>query len=412
MIARFLFVLLLAASTGNAQSTIGLIAHYPFDSTLADLTGNTANNGIPSGSPNIQACGPIGNALVLNSDPDQITFLGQVNDEFDTEDFTLGFYFKPKDSGTQYLISKRSDDCDNLDNVFFIRYAPLGDQRGTVNVVMRETADIAISMIHTIDNGACWQHLVLVREKNKVKLYINGEFVQEAGTDERIDIFNAGNLVLGGNECKDRSRERNFNGFIDDMRVYNRALDDDEIEGLYFRPDRIATSDTIVFLGNSVNIQLSKTCANRFLWSPSEDLDRDDIPDPVITPQSGGTFVYNLQFSDVLNVCTANDSITIRVINPSELDCTQVFLPKAFTPNLDGLNDQFGISNPFAIQDLIAFEIFDRWGNRVFFTEDPFIKWDGNYLGVEVNPGIMLYRIQFRCNGEEKLKVGNFAIIK
>ena len=412
MIFRCFTLLMFVCSMLDAQTTTGLMAYYPFDSTLADLTGNTANNGIPNGAPGIQACGPVGNALVLNSGQDQITFLGQVNDEFDTEDFTVSFYFKSKGSGTQYLVSKRSEDCDNPDNVFFIRYAPLSNDRGNINVVMRENAENAVSIIHTVNNEACWQHLVLVREKNKVSLYVNGEFVQEAGTDERVDIFNAGNLVLGGSDCKDQSRERNFDGFIDDLRVYNRALDEADIEGLYFPPDQIATPDTIIFLGNSVQVELSKTCATQYSWSPGEDLDFVDVPDPVITPQAGGTFVYKIAFNDNLNVCVAKDSIVVRVINPGDLDCTNVFLPKAFTPNDDGLNDEFGISNPFAVQELISFEIFDRWGNRIFFTEDPFGRWDGNHRGVEVNPGIMLYRIQFRCNGEEQLKVGNFAIVK
>ena len=76
------------------QTKIGLIAHYTFDTSLVDVTGNTANNGINlgGGTPSIQ-CGPIGNALSLDNFNDQITFLGQVNDEFDTEDFTVSLYF-------------------------------------------------------------------------------------------------------------------------------------------------------------------------------------------------------------------------------------------------------------------------------------------------------------------------------
>lgn len=408
-------VLFLFPTIVFCQTNIGLIAYYPLDSTLADATGTTANNGIPSGTPGIQACGPINNALFLNSGADQITFLGNVNDEFDTEDFTLSLYFKSRETGTQYILSKRSEDCEDPDHVFFIRYAPLGENRGTLNIVLREDADNGVSMLYTIQNEACWQHLVLVREKNKVKLYLNGAFVQEAGTDSRIDILNDGNLILGGSNCKNLvgQNERNFGGFIDDFRVYNRALDDDEISRLYFKPDRIATSDTIIFLGNSVPIQLSKTCVDNFFWSPqSSDISDNTDPEPIITPVSGGAFTYNLFFQDNLSRCVAKDSITIRVIDPALLGCDKVFLPNAFTPNDDNLNDMYGISNPFAVQQLLSFEIFDRWGNRVFFTDNPLQKWDGTYLGKEVNPGILSYKILFMCNTEEKIQIGNFAIIR
>ncbi len=399
-------------SIANAQTSVGLVAYYPLDTSLLDATGNTANNGIRNGTPSLGACGAVGNALVLDGGNDQVTFLGQVNEEFDTEDFSISFYFKAMGTaGTQYLLSKRDMNCDNADNVFFIRYAPLGNGDGTVNCVLRENSDHAVSLIYRITNEACWQHLTLVRQKNRVRLYINGEFAVEGGSLDRVDILNGGNLILGGNNCRS-AIETPFNGLIDDFRVYNRPLNENEIRGLYSRPDRIATADTIIFLGNAVDIELSKTCADQFRWQPEEGVSQINAGEPTIMPPTGGTFTYSVAFMDNSNICTAQDSIIIRVIDPTELDCSRLFLPKAFTPNADGLNDLYGISNPFALQRLISFEIFDRWGNRVFFTDDPFGKWDGIYNGTEVNSGVMLYRVHFECDGEEKSQIGNFTIIK
>ena len=111
-------------------------------------------------------------------------------------------------------------------------------------------------------------------------------------------------------------------------------------------------------------------------------------------------------------LCTATDSLQIIVVDPSTIDCSDIFLPTAFTPNGDGLNDFFGISNPFATGELLAFDIFDRWGNIVFSTTDPLDKWNGSYKGTPVNPGVFLYRIQFRCEGEEGVKSGNVTVIR
>ncbi|MBO6518362.1 MAG: gliding motility-associated C-terminal domain-containing protein, partial [Bacteroidia bacterium] len=110
--------------------------------------------------------------------------------------------------------------------------------------------------------------------------------------------------------------------------------------------------------------------------------------------------------------CSIVDSIRINVIDPDDLSCEEVFLPKAFTPNDDGLNDTYGISNPFAIQELISFEIFDRWGGRVFYTENPQDAWDGYFKGVPVNPGIMLYKVNYICEGEEKISTGSVTILR
>jgi gliding motility-associated-like protein len=87
-------------------------------------------------------------------------------------------------------------------------------------------------------------------------------------------------------------------------------------------------------------------------------------------------------------------------------------MPAAFTPNGDGLNDEYGISNPFAVQDLQAFEVYDRWGGRMFYTEDPFAKWDGMFSGNPVGPGVYLYRLLFRCNGVDQVRTGSITILR
>jgi gliding motility-associated-like protein len=115
---------------------------------------------------------------------------------------------------------------------------------------------------------------------------------------------------------------------------------------------------------------------------------------------------------DDITGCTARDSIEINVIDPSQLNCNEVFLPNAFTPNGDGLNDVYGISNPYAIPELITFEIFDRWGERVFATRDAFQTWDGAYRGQEVNSGVFLYKVRYLCQGEEIVLTGSITLMR
>lgn len=407
---RWCFALLLLGCTfaSPAQTNIGLIAHFPFDNSLNDATGNTANNGIPVGAPALGSCGVRDNALFLGGGNDQIQFLGPVNNEFDTEDFTVSMYFKPVGkNGTQYLLSKRDMDC-FPENSFYLRYVPA---RKTLNAVLFESAERNLSLVHTIPEPACWQHVTLTRDANKVRLYVNGKFVQELGTTRRINIKNAENLILGNSPCR-TSNETGFNGLIDDFRVYNRALKEEEIRDLYFSPDQVATRDTIIFLGNSVATSLTTTCATDFSWSPAIGVLRPSDPEPVITPQSGGRQTYVLTMTDVASGCSTTDSLSITVVDPAQLDCRELFLPKAFTPNGDGLNDQYKISNPFVVQELRAFEVFDRWGSRVFVTTDPFQGWDGSVDGILVNSGVFLYKIRYQCDGQELLSTGSFTLMR
>ena len=393
-----------------AQTTIGLVAYYAFDGNFRDITGNTANTGAPTGDP-FFTCGVDGEALGLDGQNDEVAILsGPVNDEFNSEDVTVSLYFKPTGiDGTQYLISKRSQSCFG-GNEFFIRYAPASR---TINAVFLETDDKAVFLFHNIDNTSCWQHVAVTRDGGLIRMFLNGEQVAFQSTANRLDVFNDGDLTIGNSDCKTAS-EKPFEGFIDDLRVYNRALDEKEVRELYFGPDKIQNESAVVniFLGESYSVQLNNTCATSFAWTPTDGVSNPSVAEPTITPPNKGAIVYNLSLTDSAGTCIATDSIRFEVIDPNDLDCNAIFLPNAFTPNDDGLNDTYGISNPFSVQELVAFDIIDRWGNRVFSTTDPFERWDGFYRGQAVNSGVMRYQVVLQCDGEEKVLSGKVSILR
>ena len=72
------------------------------------------------------------------------------------------------------------------------------------------------------------------------------------------------------------------------------------------------------------------------------------------------------------NVTELTDSVCIDVF-----DCLEYQLPNVFTPNNDGVNDVFTPFMPYSGVTKIEMEIFNRWGKRVFRTNDPDILWDG-----------------------------------
>ena len=74
-----------------------------------------------------------------------------------------------------------------------------------------------------------------------------------------------------------------------------------------------------------------------------------------------------------------------------------ISLPNAFTPNNDGLNDLFGPGDIYCHPDFsdYSFNIYNRWGQLVFQTVEPGIKWDGKYNGVPQEIGVYYYTLQY-----------------
>ena len=396
----------------GAQSVDGLVANYLFEGNLGDASGSSDNLGVPEGAVDFD-CGVSGEALLLAGPDDFVRIPGgattNVNRLISDLDFTVSFYFKPTgDDGLQYLISKRDPDCTN-ENYFSVTYAS-GSR--TLTATLRE-GDRSINISEAIGNTSCWQHVAVRRRGRDLHLFLNGVAVASGFAPGRIDASNTGDLLIGSSECRAAS-ENNFRGLIDNLQFYGRALEDEEVTTLYTRPDRILTPDARIFLGESVPIDLNSNCGTDFLWAPSAGVNNPTEAEPVITPTEEGTFVYRVEISGRQSSCVAFDSIEIRVIDPATLKCDEVYLPKAFTPNGTGPeeNETFGISNPFAIQQLRSLQIFDRYGGEVFATSDAFTRWDGTFKNKPVNPGVMLWRLAYLCEGLEIVRTGSVTILR
>lgn len=107
---------------------------------------------------------------------------------------------------------------------------------------------------------------------------------------------------------------------------------------------------------------------------------------------------YNHILNDNLAGCYAVTALD-RIGNESVYsnvfcidNCPYYILPNTFTPNGDGKNDVFHPFLPYRFVPKIQMRIFNRWGEEVFRTEDPFIGWDGNdSKGKPLSEGVYLY---------------------
>ncbi len=133
---------------------------------------------------------------------------------------------------------------------------------------------------------------------------------------------------------------------------------------------------------------LQATGGSQYAWSPSNGLDNPKVSNPSASPFE--TTTYTVIVKNEIG-CATKDSITINVTTANGENGYK--LASAFTPNGDNINDCFGLKYWGGVKTL-QFEIYNRWGNRVFYTNDPSACWDGTFKGIPQLPGAFIYQIR------------------
>ena len=110
------------------------------------------------------------------------------------------------------------------------------------------------------------------------------------------------------------------------------------------------------------------------------------------------------------NGCLATTSVVIT--EPASGSCGEVYFPNAFTPDGNTVNDDFGpLGNVAAISNYLLL-IYNRYGELIFYTRDPFKRWDGYYKGKQ-NTGSYVWRATFNYKGQIKREEqGSVTIIR
>lgn len=126
-----------------------------------------------------------------------------------------------------------------------------------------------------------------------------------------------------------------------------------------------------------------------FAWSPADFLSCTDCPNPVASPFDPTT--YYLTVSDAIG-CSAMDSVRVT----TDFD-GRVYVPNAFSPNGDGINDYFFVQAS-CVEEVRLLRIFDRWGGHVFEANHtpPNIEtegWDGIFRDKDEDSNVFVYYI-------------------
>lgn len=138
-------------------------------------------------------------------------------------------------------------------------------------------------------------------------------------------------------------------------------------------------------------VQLGYTSPNlnyAYSWTPADRLTNPTVSNPWLSHNIFNPMRFTVNTTNTATGCVSADSLLVTPLNCS------FFVPTAFTPNNDGLND---VLKPYlgGTKGLRRFSVYNRYGNLVFSTTTEGVGWDGTYNGKAVDTGSFVWMLEY-----------------
>jgi len=156
-------------------------------------------------------------------------------------------------------------------------------------------------------------------------------------------------------------------------------------------------------------INIPESQIDTVIWTATETLSCDNCLTPWLMPVSTTTYIVEVIDE---NGCVDTDQITVIVRRDKD-----VFIPSAFSPNNDGINDLFEVFVGNNVVNVNTLQVFDRWGEQMFradnFHPSEGIGWDGMHKNKRLDPAVFVYyaEIEF-LDGSVELITGDLSLMK
>ena len=253
----------------TTQVAGGLVGYWKFDegagTTAVDSSGNN-NNGTLIDNPD-WVDGKIGKALEFNGSTNYV----EINDSDSLDGFdeiTIEAWVKPILGQRGAVVSRYLYDYNIPINERV--YELTVEQGGTIGFALSSDGSSAtwLESNNTVQNNE-WNHIAAVSDGNTMRIYINGE--QDPNTKAAPASLHSSsyNLQIGTWEYSPNQRDTYFNGVIDEVKIYNRALSAEEIKADYEAGIPPASSSISGFVTYACNeTGLAGATVNLSLWQP------------------------------------------------------------------------------------------------------------------------------------------------
>jgi gliding motility-associated-like protein len=218
------------------------------------------------------------------------------------------------------------------------------------------------------------------------------------------DTFGCGSLVYEG-VIYDRDtvlaqRFYSIHGCDSINRVVNIVVDNFDLN-LSVNPEDPYKGETVRFYSHS------RHSYEVLAWEPAAlFVNQEALQQALLATVSATVTVY----AKNEHGCTDTGTVSFTV-PPSDY---LVFIPNAFSPNGDGINDRFEPGFSMKRTYTSRLQLFDRWGKAVYHSTGAHIYWDGtNVDGTAANAGMYHYRIELRfADGEKRYYKGDITLIR
>jgi gliding motility-associated-like protein len=189
-------------------------------------------------------------------------------------------------------------------------------------------------------------------------------------TASPVDTMNYQLIVTNPDGCKDTT-ELTIN-------VIERARAD-------------AGPDKYIIKGNSVQLAATALGQNiNYIWSPDAYIDDVFTLQPVVAPPHDTTYILTV---------TSNEGCGVDIDSMHVFVYKDIYVPTAFTPDNNGLNDTWFIPALSAYPEF-TISVFNRQGQILFYTKNTNKPWDGKYKGIPQPAGVYVYMIDIKLTGQ------------
>jgi gliding motility-associated-like protein len=163
----------------------------------------------------------------------------------------------------------------------------------------------------------------------------------------------------------------------------------------YPKPIVSLGEDTVVCEETPLRLSVWGINADSIRWS-------DGSAGNILDIRYGGEYI-----ATGINKCgTGSDTILVK-----QIFC-DIWLPNGFTPNADGVNDVFRILGNTGRLEGVTLSIYNRWGERIFITQDKYKGWDGYHKGMPAQTGTYVYLLEYNLDGNPYKQTGNFHLLR
>ncbi len=172
--------------------------------------------------------------------------------------------------------------------------------------------------------------------------------------------------------------------------------------------------DTLLAPEEALQLSLAADPNLAYSWQPDAAVDCADCAQVEVVPSFEGRL--SVEVSDDQGCSTLAAMLVLRAPEPN----LELWAPTAFSPNGDGVNDNFSIALP-AAASLLSCTVYDRWGNSLSSAEGVLNAppgqllpvWDGTVRGKTANPGVFVWQAEWRdVEGVQQLATGEVTLLK